>query len=898
MISTKSWGRQSGRTDKQWRLALHPQGVLVTAGGRSGKFVGGDLKRLSTRRHWFRRALVIDGSPPQRLTGLSRQEAAEIDAALRSLRARHHAENARRWAHRVWTLADEALEKGRWIPREAVDSLGAAHPGHDAVTALRRSPDMMGALSDEDRRAVDFLSVNLPAWIGEINERILAEERRRHADFFNNVEIRPLTDEQTRAVIAMDNRVHVIAAAGSGKTSVMVARAAYAIMRGFVRPDEVLLLAFNRDAAAELRSRVAVRLDVLGLPSEGLTATTFHAFGLTAIGEATGSKPRVAPWVADGNDLAMVGRIVDELRDSSPTFAFRWDLFRLLYSRPTESPDSGEPDGYDRETRETGFRTARNEVVRSEGERIIADWLFYNGVDCAYERPYDVDVADERHSQYRPDFYYPQIGVWHEHWALDANGQPPAHFRGYAESMEWKRNLHRQHGTTLIETTWAEIIDMSGLEQLGDTLTGLGIELDWNPNREAPGPRPLRHEDVARLMRTFMTHVKSNSLTRQDVARRLAERGSPGGTPRARLFLDLYWQLHEEWEKRLRAEDCVDFEDMLVQAAAHLERGDVDFGHVLVMVDEFQDASQARARLTRGMVRHEGRYLLAVGDDWQSINRFAGADISVMTQFEQWFGAGPTLRLQTTFRCPQSICDVASKFVSKNPRQLPKKVTSARADPGAGVTLLHVADPTDTKQAIGDYLKGLAVRLASGEEATPNGRPVSVFVLGRYRFDRDLVPRGRWHGLHVEFRTAHGSKGLEADYVIAPNLTRGRYGFPSNIQDDPVLNLVMADPDEFDHAEERRLFYVALTRARREVVLVAVAGQESPFVVELLEEQSLRVRSKEGPHLLRVCPECREGTLVVRTGRFGKFWGCSNFPACRYTESYEEEGPAPERPPF
>ena len=170
----------------------------------------------------------------------------------------------------------------------------------------------------------------------------------------------------------------------------------------------------------------------------------------------------------------------------------------------------------------------------------------------------------------------------------------------------------------------------------------------------------------------------------------------------------LYWQIHDAWEARLAEADCVDFEDMLVRAAEHLERGEATFDYTLVMVDEFQDVSRARARLTKALVSQPGRYLLAVGDDWQSINRFAGADMSVMTSFESWFGKGLNLRLQTTFRCPQSICDVSSAFVMKNERQLPKSVRSAKSGRGATVKVVYVDDVHQIPKAIGSYLDGLA----------------------------------------------------------------------------------------------------------------------------------------------------------------------------------------------
>jgi DNA helicase-4 len=340
----------------------------------------------------------------------------------------------------------------------------------------------------------------------------------------------------------------------------------------------------------------------------------------------------------------------------------------------------------------------------------------------------------------------------------------------------------------------------------------------------------------------------------------------------------LYWQIHVEWEKLLAEDHSVDFEDMLVQAADHFEAGRVECPYDLIMVDEFQDASQARARLVRGLVKEPGRFLLAVGDDWQSINRFAGADLSVMTRFEEWFGRGPQLVLTTTFRCTQTICDVARVFVTKNPSQFEKPMRSVSQDSVGSVTVVRASDDT---RAIASYLDRLSDAISDGSVTAGSSGKVSVDVLGRYGFQRDVVPRNPRPHLVVTFRTMHGSKGLEADYIIIPGMTTGTYGFPSNITDDPVLGLAMPAPESFAHAEERRLLYVALTRARREVVLIAPPDRMSPFVVELLKDPHVSL-ADEGGRSVEICPKCGEGTLVVRNGPYRPFLACSTFPSCEY----------------
>jgi DNA helicase-4 len=853
----------------------------------------GCADQLKVRRRWliFNELLVLDIHSPGRYRGLRRADAKSLAARLRQVATRARVEQAlqqiQSWNDDVGDCLEKAKSDSRWIPEATTARLESGRPDVDTSRwfSTPTGAELEVALDQEERAAIVAFGRDLRALVRATNEWVVQNELVARRDFFDRIESSPLTEEQARAVICFDNRVLVVAAAGSGKTSVMVARAAYAIHRGFVRPERILLLAFNRDAAVELQDRVTTRLAALGIPSAGLTATTFHAFGLRAIGQATGRKPRLASWLDGGQDVEMVLKIVDELRDESFDFRFAWDVFRLLYARVGGSPDALEPDAWDKDERRTGLRTFNGEVVKSEGERLIADWLFLNGVKYQYEKPYSADVATSTHSQYRPDFYYPDVDVWHEHWAIGYDGEPPASFVGYADSMRWKREVHAAQGTALIETEWAAIVDRSGFNELAAQLRAAGLTLDWNPDRPMPGATPMPHEDLGRLVRTFMAHVKSNGLTPEAIEHRLTSLPARLRNPRTRMFLQLYWQIHTRWEQRLVDDDAVDFEDMLVRAAQHAEEGAVGSEYELVLVDEFQDASQARARLVAALAAGKNKYLLAVGDDWQAINRFAGADISVMTNFEQRFGAAQVLHLQTTFRCSQEICDVSSAFVSKNPSQLRKRVSSAVGPTGNEVRVVLASSRDAVPGVIANWLDALAAKVAAGEVLPTKGEAVTVDVLGRYRFDEDLVPPPRrGSGLAVTFRTVHSAKGLEADYVIIPNLERGKYGFPSQIADDAVLELAMTDAEDFPHSEERRLLYVALTRARCQVVLVGVAGGESPFLVELMAEGLIGSDDSGAAPTLKVCPACGTGTLVVRSGPYGAFFGCTSFPRCTHKE--------------
>lgn len=531
------WGPGVAWRTGGWRLALTHDGLVLSTAAGDERFGGSDVQRLSVRGRWFTFELVVEGDQERRFAGVNRRDANAIRAAIAGHLARAKLvpvlEQARLFQSTLNNLISVHLVERRWIPYDRFAGVLRLRPAAARlVIPLDVPPELV---TSEERDALASVSKDPREAMRAANARILADELAQRREFFERVEKSPLTEEQARAVVTFDNRVRVIAAAGSGKTSVMVARAAYAVARGFVRPDRILMLAFNAAAAAELQERVASRLGALGLSTEGLRASTFHAFGRSLIGQATGRKPTIAPWVENGRDVDKIVEIVDQLRDASVEFRLKWDVFRLLYGRMSESPEGGDYDSYDRKGRFTGYETYRGETVRSEGERLIADWLFLNGVDYRYEQPYSHETFDASHAQYRPDFYYPQIDVWHEHWALGADGKPPASFEGYEESIAWKTSIHKYYGTALIETTWHEILSLRGFTALASDLRRHGVELDWNPDRPIPGAKPLDHERLARLIRTFQSHVKANSLTQLELAARLNDRPNH----RTQLFLDL-----------------------------------------------------------------------------------------------------------------------------------------------------------------------------------------------------------------------------------------------------------------------------------------------------------------------------------------------------------------------
>lgn len=788
------------------------------------------------------------------------------------------------WVEKARAACKAQLVSRGWLTEEFKTAFESFKP--KGLTDLLIEPEVVRHLDtqpSEIKEAVSFWKTSFRMIADAINERHLTRELQDSQAFFDKVEKSPLSEEQARAVICFDNRVLLVASAGSGKTSTMVAKAGYALSKGYFASDKILLLAFNSDAAAELRARIDARLRPLGLATDRMVAKTFHAFGLDVIGQATGKRPSLASWLESGRDLDALLAMVDELKDRDTAFRTNWDLFRIVlgHDLPKFGEESEAPDSWDSTAQKEGFWTLNGEVVKSRGEQVIANWLFYNGVKYQYEAPYRLKTADAEHRQYRPDFYFPDIDSYLEHWALDENGDPPPAFVGYREGMLWKKKLHADNQTTLMETTMAGLWSGDAIRYLAIELTRRGIVLDPNPDRTVPGRKPIENPRLARTFRTFLTHAKSNRLTIADLRSRL-DAGLCGNFRfRHHVFLSLFEKLWAAWEDKLKREQCIDFEDMLGLAADCIEQDRWKSPYDLIMVDEFQDASQARARLVAGLLKAPGKHLFAVGDDWQSINRFAGSDLAVMTDFEAKFGSAVTLKLERTYRCPQSLCDVSSHFVQKNPNQIRKTVRSIRPDVSEPIRIVQVSNERSIREAV-------AARIQELSESS-QGKNIRIFVLGRYNNEREYLPSQ--HSVKhatVEFSTAHASKGLEADHVIIPRLTAETLGFPSRIVDDPVLQLAMPGGDAFEDAEERRLFYVALTRAKSSVTLITVEHKQSPFVAELVRDQKLKIVNSCGVETSsEICPSCRRGFLVLRNGKYGPFHGCSCYPKCRHTKKID-----------
>ena len=675
----------------------------------------------------------------------------------------------------------------------------------------------------------------------------------------------PLTNEQAEAVTTDEDVTLVLAGAGTGKTSVVVGKVAHLVRNQGVSPDEVLVLAFNRKAATEITGRLTNDLSTAHVH-------TFHRFGRRVIADVEKAKPAMARFAGESELPGTLKDILNELLDD-PQQSDATANFIASYHGAYESVfDFDTQDEYDAYIRSVELQTLSGARVKSFEELEIANYLTKHGVKFCYERPYEMSTQTREYRQYQPDFFLPDYNIYIEHHALDERGRPPRGWEGYKERVEWHRRTHKKYGTKLIETYSWQHREGILLGELRERLEKEEVRFERVSQRELvlQLARQLI-EWLARLLAKFMNHVKTNDLSSEELR---ARAGKHGTLWRNEGFLEVFEQVRMRYEQRLRAERKLDFHDLIDRAAHYIRDGRWETPYRYVLVDEFQDISAGRMKLLQALRRDDTAFFL-VGDDWQSINRFAGSDVGLVRNCGDYLGHVRTRTLSKTFRFGDGILSPSTEFVRRNPEQTQRTLTSASGAEDKGITVVAAADPATGLQ-----------RAREDIEASARGKGHSVLVLGRYKSSENALPsKSPW----AEFSTVHRAKGREVDYVVVLDLKDGRWGFPSRIEDNSLLELVLPPTSgcAYPFAEERRLFYVAMTRARIGAYLITNPVRPSTFVTELLQQSgSLGQLGALAPE----CPCCHRGRLLVMDGSRGQFWGCTEYrsePSCRYTEDIE-----------
>lgn len=556
-------------------------------------------------------------------------------------------------------------QQDRWLKRSELNAITASiHQQFDAL------PLPLVRLNEFDNCRTQWHYCQHWLERGEValrqrNRDWTATMLAQYHDFFAGVESTPLNHAQSEAVVNGEDALLVLAGAGSGKTSVLVARAGWLMTRKLAAPEQILLLAFGRQAAEEMNERIRSRLG-----ESAIQARTFHALALHIIREGSNKQPNVSKLESDPQ-------------------ARRTLLI------------------------ETWRQQCSEKKAQANGWR---QWL-----------------RDELE------------------WEV-----PEGHF--------WQDNALSQRLASRLER-WVGLMRMHGGAQAAMI---------------AEVPEAIRDRFSKRI----------------------------------RLMAPLL----KAWKSALKAEGAVDFSGLIHQAINILEKGRFISPWKQILVDEFQDISPQRAALLTALRKQNKQTaLFAVGDDWQAIYRFSGAEMSLTTAFHHYFGEGDRCVLDTTYRFNDRIGEIANNFIQQNPHQLAKPLNSLTKGTKKAIALLPQEQLEPLLNKLSGYVK-------------PDER---VLLLARYHHLRpDILEKAKtkWPKLRLDFMTIHASKGQQAEFVILLGLQQGKEGFPAEARESIIEQGLLPQPEDFEDAEERRLAYVALTRARQQVWLLYDREQPSRFV--------------------------------------------------------------------
>ncbi len=683
-----------------------------------------------------------------------------------------------------------------------------------------------------------------------------------------------LNPEQRTAVLTEDKRVLVLAGAGAGKTKTLIQRILHLIFEKNVKPSSILAITFTRNAANEMVDRLILHVDDTGeykalLENKKLTqqqrdaarknykqryawinalrVSTFHGFGYSVlrshvakyfdnrfkiINEYLEAEEFRSDTEASETPDLILQKVIKEL-SVDPEFMLRLKRYILdFYVEAKKIRDFKKRGATD----EHPYVTLAGDNVRSKSERTIADWLYRHNIKYQYEPK--VNFKD---FEFQPDFYLPEADLYLEHISNLS-------FDPTDKDIQFKLA-----GKLCVKTyeKW--------MQDIGEFNTRMDHLVRGRLTQSLGSIPPLRFEEEFRQyheelkefrneVRAAINRVKTEALD----FRKIQAIGLQDKHERVAGFYRLAGPIQEAFEKYCVQRSYLDFNDILLKLMEVLRNDPVvlntlkeKYSHI--MVDEYQDVNTLQVNMVDALLSAETN-LFCVGDDWQSIYGWRGSEVEHIVRFKEHYPDAVVLPFTTNYRSDSTIVEASNALIANNTLKLEKQVVSNR--PTGKKIQVYAAKREDED--------GVERVVQSVRELYDKGFPKEE-VLILYRRTRSWLPyrdRLREEGLSFNAKTVHAAKGMEARVVFIIGLTANY--FPNVWEGDRIFQIIKKDDVKKMMEEERRLFYVAVTRAKEALYLITELGNESRFIEELTEKYIDRrnfvtINYESEPVLCSVC---------------------------------------------
>ena len=716
-------------------------------------------------------------------------------------------------------------------------------------------------------------------------ERNLKLNQEYFDNMFNNIDKNIKLDEEQRQAILKDEDYNlIIAGAGSGKTTTMMAKIKYLVDKKNINPNEILAISFAKKNTTELKEKLKKDFNL------DIDVITFHKLGLDII--LKNEKRRYSIMVEDKKRQFILNYLKNDI------YKDKYGLnnvlnFLTLYLNEDESIKNfknhqeyclylknqlfntikNDLSKYNRTVinkRKSDRKTINNEKLRSKEEVMIANFLFLNGIEYHYEQRYKGITTDNK--IYCPDFTIVQGEniIYLEHFGINENGTSDLYnsngLNKYKKEIQKKIETHKMNHTKLIYTYSKFNDGKPFLEHLKELLLQNNFVL--KPinqvtifNRLFDSTEHTSFIKFSNLAMEFISNMKLNKYNKDDIDYLIQN----ASDYRTKLFIKCIKPIFFKYQNYLKFHNKMDFEDMIIKSIDIVETKQINFPYKYIIVDEYQDISFERFELIRKLSDKYNSNITVVGDDWQAIFSFAGSNVSLFTNFKEILGYRSLTKIINTYRNSQELIDVASEFVERDSRNIKKTLHSNK----------HINKPIcvlNYKDEVGKIIeeKAISITKAIGEILKLK-IDAKIMLLGRYNNDLEQLLKTDYFyqkkekiictghkNADIEFYTVHKSKGMEADYVIIINAIDSKYGFPSKVKDDELFNFFKYTKEDLEYAEERRLFYVALTRTKNKVYIITSNRKPSPFLKELEKNNNVEFIDKLEIESLDnfVCPQC------------------------------------------
>ncbi|MGN8912890.1 UvrD-helicase domain-containing protein [Anaerofustis butyriciformans] len=648
------------------------------------------------------------------------------------------------------------------------------------------------------------------------------------------IEDKKLDEAQIECVNSKERNILAIAGAGCGKTTTILARIKYLIQEEKIPPEQILVLSFTNSSTDELIDRISK------ITKEKINVCTFHKLGKDIIdnvhsGDISIYKDTIAKFVNEYIDTKLKTNEYFEMYDFIINYYQEYIDFIQFENKKDEQDYLFNK----------GIISLDNEYKTTFEENVIANYLYLNKIEYEY---FNTNIYGNEFKKLCSGFYLTKYDKFIFNININSKGEKPLWgypkipkiaYKNYDAYIEFLHNypIFKNKAIFTYSYDFEKGIFKEELEKKLKE-NNIDIKLSYsNVGKEVHKLFRYNINFIKKLTANFITLMKTTARDENDILN-INNYSSKQEEQRAKAFFKVVLPIYKAYQKMLKDTKQMDFNDMILTATEYVKTSLYKKGYKHILIDEFQDISYSRMSLINEIYKKHNSHIFAVGDDYQSIFRFTGSDINIFYDFEKEYNAKKYF-IEKNYRFDRTIANVTNKFILKNPYQIKKTLKSSK------INILPINFVTARKKSelYRVFLKEI-YKLPKNSE---------VMLLGRYK--KDIIPYAQTNevniilhenneisvilekrkDLKIKFLTVHKAKGLECDYVFILNTFNSLMGFPCNITDDKLIKMLLKNKEDFPYSEERRLFYVALTRAKKKIFLMVNQSSMSGFVKEIME---------------------------------------------------------------